>query len=449
MSLALPAERHGFETATVTCKQQLGPDVYRVVLAPLRPIHFKPGQHIVLRRRDGVARYYSLANLDETGHRLEVHVKRVPNGVLSTWICDSLEQGDVIRIMGPFGSCTYRDTPPNTPLLFIGSGSGIAPLSGVIRDALEHGHFGPIHVYHGSRNASGLYLHDELRALAAAFPNVRYHACVSRDDALPTYRSGRALTCAAADHSRLTGWRVYLCGHAQMVRDASVWAIESGAAADCVLADPFEGVALPKAATAIADPEYNEEPRRPPSPDPEMWQALGRGTLLRQILSDFYARVYRDPLLSPFFVHTTMQRAIEKQYNFLYEIFTGEDVYFGERPRNAHHWMVISDELFDHRERLMRDVLRAHGLPERLVHRWMAMEESYREYIVKDRAWPKITAGEALRLDGYEALRLEYSSLCDGCGDELNVGDVIQLHVRLGSAYCNRCASQANRTARQ
>jgi len=109
-----------------------------------------------------------------------------------------------------------------------------------------------------------------------------------------------------------------------------------------------------------------------------MWAALDDGRLLRPILEDFYSRVYADPLLLPFFHGITKQRSVEKVHSFLQQVFTGNKTYFGDRPRNAHHWMVISNELFDYREGLMADCLGRHGLPEHLIARWRKMEGHYR-----------------------------------------------------------------------
>lgn len=175
------------------------------------------------------------------------------------------------------------------------------------------------------------------------------------------------------------------------------------------------------------------------APNPEMWAALEEGKKLTEILHDFYTRVYEDPRLSHFFEGTTKQRAIEKQYNFLMEIFTGERVYFGERPRNAHHWMVISEELFDYREALMESVLRAHGLPEPLVEKWRAMEEVFRKQIVKDHPVPKKIGGVEMPLDGYEELVMDVGTLCDGCQGEVKPGDRVRYHVRTGKTYCPTC----------
>lgn len=175
-------------------------------------------------------------------------------------------------------------------------------------------------------------------------------------------------------------------------------------------------------------------------PDPEMWEALEQGNKLRAILEDFYTRVYADPHLSHFFEGVTKQRAIDKQYEFLRDKLAGTRSYFGDRPRNAHHWMVISHELFDYREELLADCMRRAGLEERFVARWRALDERFRKQIVKDRPIPKKLRGQALPLEGYEDLVLEVGALCDVCATEVNAGDAVRYHVRTGKTFCGECA---------
>lgn len=177
------------------------------------------------------------------------------------------------------------------------------------------------------------------------------------------------------------------------------------------------------------------------SPDPEMWEALGEGYVLSEILDDFYNRAFSDDRLEPFFHGVTQQRAREKQYLFLRQIFTGEKVYFGDRPKNAHHWMVISDELFDYREALMMDCLRRHGLPDNLIERWRNMENSFRADIVKDTPWKRKFGDLELPVDGYDEVALDVGSVCDGCGGEVNAGVTVRYHLRLGTLYCPECIS--------
>jgi truncated hemoglobin YjbI len=173
--------------------------------------------------------------------------------------------------------------------------------------------------------------------------------------------------------------------------------------------------------------------------DHELWAALEDGELLARALTDFYDLVYRDPRLSPFFVNTTKRRAIEKQFSFLRQQITGEKIYFGDRPRNAHHWMVISDELFDHREALLEGCLRARGLPEPFVARMRAIDERFRKQIVKAAPRPKRVRGETYPLEGWDALVLSIGTLCDRCAAEVDRGATIHFHVRTGESLCGDC----------
>jgi truncated hemoglobin YjbI len=181
-----------------------------------------------------------------------------------------------------------------------------------------------------------------------------------------------------------------------------------------------------------------DRPVDPPH-DPQLWAALGEGALLRPILQDFYTRVYADPQLAPFFVGVTQQRLIEKQYSFLHQILTASPVFFGSRPRNAHHWMVISEDLFDRREQIMRDCLKTHGLSEKWIARLLQVEGHYRQDIVKSAPVPLQIGGVSFPLDGFDELPVDVGSLCDGCGGEIPRGSVVRYHRRLGTMFCTPC----------
>jgi truncated hemoglobin YjbI len=178
------------------------------------------------------------------------------------------------------------------------------------------------------------------------------------------------------------------------------------------------------------------------APNPELWAELGHGEKLTAILDEFYSLAFADPRLGPFFHDVTKQRVIEKQYNFLYEILTGEPVYFGERPRNAHHSMVISHDLFDYREQILAEVARRHGVSERGVVALRTVNEAFRKQIVKDKPFPKKIGGMAFPLEGYETLMLSVGSICDDCLCELAEGQRATYHVRTGKTYCDACASK-------
>lgn len=179
----------------------------------------------------------------------------------------------------------------------------------------------------------------------------------------------------------------------------------------------------------------------PPAPDTALWAELGHGARVRTVLEDFYQQVYEDALLAPFFQKVTRDRSIDKQYSFLKQLMTGERVYFGDRPRNAHHWMVISNELFDHRQALMVGTLEKHGLSQLQIARWTRLELHYRRDIVKSAAWPRQVAGVDQPLDGYAQEVLSAATLCDHCGAAIDAGTRVSYHLRLGRVSCVACTT--------
>ena len=182
-----------------------------------------------------------------------------------------------------------------------------------------------------------------------------------------------------------------------------------------------------------------------PAQDPALWAELDDGRRVRQILDAFYRKVFADKQLAPYFHNTTADHVAGKQYAFLYEAMTGADMYFGDNPRNAHHWMVISDGLFDHRQNLMIETLEEHGLNDDQIRRWTAFEEPYRPDIVKEQSTHRTTNGQVeSRIEGFAHETLAVGSLCDHCGAEIEAGTTVLYHQRLGTISCPACQQSSS-----
>ena len=186
-------------------------------------------------------------------------------------------------------------------------------------------------------------------------------------------------------------------------------------------------------------PEAGNE-RSQPESDPQLWHELADGRKVRAILEDFYQQVYADALLAPFFTGSTITRAIEKQYSFLQQLMTGERCYFGDRPRNAHHWMVITDEIYDYRQALMHRTQLAHGLSECQMARWARLENHFRTDMVKDKPWPRRVGNVDIPLEGFAEETLSEGSICDYCGGSVDAGTTVRYHLRLGKISCAACS---------
>jgi ferredoxin-NADP reductase len=211
----------------------------RVALESHAPIDYRPGQFINLFRDRTLARSYSIASVPHRDEHIHLHVRRLAGGRMSGWIHGELRPGQTVEIQGPAGDCFYVPGHPEQPLLLIGTGSGLAPLYGIVRDALSRGHGGPVRLFHGSRDLKGIYLVDELRALAGEHPNFGYVPCLSGPEVPAGFAAGRAHEVALREVPDLRGWRLFLCGHPDMVKQAKKRAFLAGASMKDIHADAF------------------------------------------------------------------------------------------------------------------------------------------------------------------------------------------------------------------
>ncbi|MBI3903614.1 MAG: 2Fe-2S iron-sulfur cluster binding domain-containing protein [Nitrosomonadales bacterium] len=227
------------QQAMVTKVEYLNADILGIRLKPSQPFEYRAGQFINFFKDADTVRCYSLASVPGIDDELSLHVRKVPGGQVSGWMFESLKAGDAITISEAAGDCFYLAGKPEQNILLVGTGSGLAPLYGIIRDALRNGHKGKISLYHGSYNTEGLYLVDELRKLAQAHANFSYVPCVSEGAAPQGYAYGMVLDVALEGHPDLSGWRVFLCGNPDMVKAAQQQTFLAGASMGEIFADPF------------------------------------------------------------------------------------------------------------------------------------------------------------------------------------------------------------------
>jgi ferredoxin-NADP reductase/ferredoxin len=243
IEIKLPSAGVGKYSAVVVDINPLNADIVCLELSLGKKLKYKAGQFINLHKDTVTARSYSLASVPEIDEHLQLHIRKLPNGHVSHWIHQTLKVGDSVEISDANGNCFYIADNPDQNLLLIGTGSGLAPLYGIIRDALLQGHRGTIKLYHGSKTADALYMSKELESLSLKHVNFTYTPCVSGNIVPQGFASGRAHDVAIKENSDLSGWRVFLCGHPEMVATGKKLAFFAGASMRDIYADPFKGMA--------------------------------------------------------------------------------------------------------------------------------------------------------------------------------------------------------------
>lgn len=240
LRVTLPETTALRSTAIVTQHHRLGPDVLRLRLKPEQAFPYQAGQYITVWKDDTQGRSYSLASVPTLEDDLELHIRRIPNGTVSNWLHDSIQTGESLQLQAATGHCFYTTGAPHQPLLLAGTGTGLAPLFGIARDALHQGHQGEIHLFHGARDTEGLYLHQDLMALAKQYPNFHYHASVLQADKIQA-----PVSTVPLDQQIMTvvtepaDWRIYLCGDPALVNGLKRKLFLAGAAMNNIYSDPF------------------------------------------------------------------------------------------------------------------------------------------------------------------------------------------------------------------
>lgn len=207
-----------------------------------RMFHYTPGQYLTLINPAGIARSYSIANGYEQDSFIELHVSSTTHGVFTQWLFNVATTGTAVHLRGPAGDCFYSNLDGGShPLLLAGTGTGLAPLYGIARDALCNHHLGPIHLYHGGRTEAQLYYREELQELAERHPNFFYHPCVVESGGAPELHTGRLelLVEAALDPASLQQTRAFLCGAPDFVHGMRKRLFLKGLRAPNIHCDPF------------------------------------------------------------------------------------------------------------------------------------------------------------------------------------------------------------------
>ncbi|MCO6057010.1 iron-sulfur-binding ferredoxin reductase [Pseudomonas sp. MOB-449] len=204
-------------------------DVLRLRLAPSRPLRYSAGQHLLLWNDEGVARPYSLASLPGADDYLEFHLDCRKPGLFGDR-ARRLVVGDTLRLGELHGGALHYDPTWDTrPLLFLASGTGMAPLWGLLREALRQHHQGPIRVIHLAHDRGGHYLAEPLAALAASRSGVDIQLITPAElpEILAQFRLVSRQTIAL------------LCGHPASVEEFARRLYLAGLPRNQLLADTF------------------------------------------------------------------------------------------------------------------------------------------------------------------------------------------------------------------
>ena len=128
---------------------------------------FVAGQYITIQHTingEDVRRSYSISCIPNH-HKIEIGVKLVKNGLMSTFLTKELKVGDKINVMPPTGNFILSTNSSNSKhYMAICAGSGITPALSMIQDVLHNEPKSSFTLLYGNKNRSSvMFMNDILR----------------------------------------------------------------------------------------------------------------------------------------------------------------------------------------------------------------------------------------------------------------------------------------------
>jgi Na+-transporting NADH:ubiquinone oxidoreductase subunit F len=155
-----------------------------------------------------------------------------------------LKPGETIRAVGPFGD--FHIKPTQKEMVYIGGGSGMAPLRAHISHLFESADTARrVSFWYGARSAQELFYQEYFMELAGRSPNFHFRVALSAPLAEDNWTGARGLIHDVVydqllkAHANPRAVEYYLCGPPQMVAACQRMLADVGVAASQVAYDEF------------------------------------------------------------------------------------------------------------------------------------------------------------------------------------------------------------------
>lgn len=219
--------------------------VYLNIEQPLKPnFKFSAGQYITIEHQTptgAIRRSYSIASTP-SDKELCIGLKKVKNGVFSTFANTELKEGDRLRVATPEGNFTYDPTAKR--ILAVGAGSGITPLLSIIKTALFGDPEVVVGLVYGNQTASTAMFIPQLEELQQQFKDrffwVNSYSQSREGDYFGRIEKGTLLHALKNKLSTVGPIeKAYLCGPEALIQTAQETLVDAGMSSENVLFELF------------------------------------------------------------------------------------------------------------------------------------------------------------------------------------------------------------------
>jgi len=201
---------------------------------------FVPGQFVQVRV-PGTERWrsYSMASGPGDMPTLELLIRVLDHGVMSDYLRDEAEVGDLVELEGPYGSFQLQKS--KAPHIFVAGGTGLAPfLSMLDRIRTYSGTKPELVLIFGCADGRDVFCTDTLEDAAYMLPKLRNRITAdTHADPAAGVRAGNPVAQLEPADVAAPGTTAYLCGPPAMVDAARQRLLELGLPSTQIIAEQF------------------------------------------------------------------------------------------------------------------------------------------------------------------------------------------------------------------
>jgi Na+-transporting NADH:ubiquinone oxidoreductase subunit F len=240
VTISVPAELFAVKKfrATVSKKKPLTHDIIELGIKLIEPeeMEFTAGQYVQLeskkyKGRESVSRAYSISSAPSERNSLELIIRKVPEGICTTWVFDHLSEGDEINLSGPYGD--FRLSENEAPIIFIAGGSGMAPIWSILQDMREKGISRKASYFFGALTQRDLFFLEDMKRMEQDIPDFNFIPALSNEEEGSGWAGERGLITEVVRRAfpDSSSHEAYLCGSPGMI-NACIDVLTSGGTAE-------------------------------------------------------------------------------------------------------------------------------------------------------------------------------------------------------------------------
>ena len=218
------------KSRTLPCKvnfiEQITNDVIKVFLRMPPKLDFKfiSGQYVNIIKGE-IKRSYSIANMMKEGNILEFYIKKYDKGLMSNYWFSEAKENNLLRLEGPLGTFFYRNNKKKEDIIFLATGTGIAPIKAILEEMNQNPQniFDKrIWLFFGARYERDIFFTPNFKNFKVNFIPV-----LSRENKDWKGEKGYVQEVVLKQKINLQNSQVYACGSNDMINSARKIFIEN------------------------------------------------------------------------------------------------------------------------------------------------------------------------------------------------------------------------------